>query len=520
MNDSKYRYILYIIVIVILSTIGIQAYWNYKNYLSSKQQLINDVQTSLDKAVDDYYANLAENSTIGFSLNGMSQTDFIKDGRFDSILSSINESDINGFSGIDSINPNLLEGVAIVKGPKADSIIDQIQLKSIVEFKDSSSTVINHIHIDSLSKYSKNKDSKFSEKDLRNFTSKIIISMTTDSLSLRGIDTLLQSELRRKDIGINYTIKYKDPSTDIDYYNSVEKDIEFIDSVKLKSFLSTSSKSALLPKKSELSILFNNISNDVFKRIIWGIIISTLLILAVISCLFYLLQIIKRQKQLAEVKNDLISNITHEFKTPIATIGVALESLQNFNMIDDEKKRKTYLDMSRSQLSKLNTMVEKLLETATLNSDNLELNFDTYNISEVITTITEKHKFQDSTKSISYTIADGIYAHVDIFHFENAINNIIDNACKYGGNDIHIDVKQNENHIDISISDNGESLTRADKDRVFEKFYRVPKGNTHDVKGFGIGLYYAKKIIEKHNGSIQLDLKKQLTTFKIQLPNV
>ena len=520
MNDSKYRYVLYIIVIVILSTIGIQAYWNYKNYLSSKQQLINDVQTSLDKAVDDYYANLAENSTVGFSLQGMNQKDFFKNGRFDSIMSSIGESDTNGFSGIDSINPNLLNGVSVVKGLKADSIINQMQLNGTVEFKYSPSNRIKHVNVDKLSIASLDKDSLFLEKNLRKFTSKIIVSMTTDSLSLRGIDTLLQSELRRKDIGITYTIKYIDPSTDIDYYNAVEKDIELIDSVQLKSFLSTSSKSSLLPKSSELSVLFNTISNDVFKRIIWGIIISTLLVLAVISCLFYLLQIIKRQKQLAEVKNDLISNITHEFKTPIATIGVALESLQNFNMIDDKEKRGTYLDMSRSQLSKLNTMVEKLLETATLNSDNLELNFNTYNISEVITSIIEKHKFQAKDKSITYDIEATVFAHVDVFHFENAINNCIDNACKYGGDTIHIVVKKNVNQIDISISDDGSSLTKADKERIFEKFYRVPQGNTHDVKGFGIGLYYAKEIIEKHNGSIQLDLKQQLTTFKIQLPNV
>jgi two-component system phosphate regulon sensor histidine kinase PhoR len=516
MNATKYRYILYVIVIVILSTIGIQAYWNYKNYLTSKQQLINDVQTSLDKAVDEYYANLAEKSTIGFSLKGMSQTDFIKDGRFDSIMSSLSESDIDGFSGVDSINENLLDGVTIVKGPKADSIINQMQINGTVEFTDSPSSLINHIHIDSLSK---NEDTKFSEEDLKSFTSKIIVSMTTDSLSLKGIDTLLQTELLRKDIGINYTIKYKDPSNDVDFYNSVEKDIEFIDSVQLKSFLSSSSKSSLLPKRSELSVLYNNVSNDIFKRIIWGIVISSLLVLAVISCLFYLLQIIKRQKQLAEVKNDLISNITHEFKTPIATIGVALESIQNFNMIDDKEKTKTYLDMSKSQLSKLNTMVEKLLETATLNSDNLELNIDHYNISEVINAIVEKHKFHDQTKSITSTIEDDVFTHVDVFHFENAINNIIDNACKYGGDTIYINLKQEGNHINISISDDGHSLITADKDRIFEKFYRVPKGNTHDVKGFGIGLYYAKKIIEKHNGTINLDLNKQLTTFKIQIPN-
>ena len=131
-----------------------------------------------------------------------------------------------------------------------------------------------------------------------------------------------------------------------------------------KASLSTISKSAYLPKGSTLKVHFKNETKTILKRILSGILISILLVLAVISCLFYLLTIIKRQKQLAEVKNDLISNITHEFKTPIATISVALESIKNFNVIDDKEKTKTYLEMSNTQLSKLNVMVEKLLETA------------------------------------------------------------------------------------------------------------------------------------------------------------
>ena len=237
-----------------------------------------------------------------------------------------------------------------------------------------------------------------------------------------------------------------------------------------------------------------------------------------ISCLFYLLKIIKHQKQLAEVKNDLISNITHEFKTPIATIGVALESIQNFNVIEDKAKTKTYLDLSNTQLSKLNTMVEKLLETATLDSENLELNKDTYNISEILTTSIEKHQL-NSDKTITFNIPENISAKVDVFHFENAINNIIDNAIKYGGDAISISLEQNHFVFTITISDNGNTLTKANKDKIFEKFYRVPKGNTHDVKGFGIGLYYTKKIAEKHNGTITVDLKNNITSFKITLPN-
>ena len=101
----------------------------------------------------------------------------------------------------------------------------------------------------------------------------------------------------------------------------------------------------------------------------------------------------------------------------------------------------------------------------------------------------------------------------------NAINNIFDNAVKYGGHLISIDLVPKKDMFDILISDNGNTLSKENKERIFEKFYRVPKGNTHDVKGFGIGLYYTKTIIEKHGGLISLDLNDSLTTFKISLPN-
>jgi len=107
---------------------------------------------------------------------------------------------------------------------------------------------------------------------------------------------------------------------------------------------------------------------------------------------------------------------------------------------------------------------------------------------------------------------------VDAFHFENAVNNIVDNAIKYGGDEIKMEIKKTAKHIEIAISDSGNSLSEGHKKQIFEKFFRVPKGNTHDVKGFGIGLYYTKKIIEKHGGDIRLDLGKG-TTFTIRLPH-
>ena len=138
----------------------------------------------------------------------------------------------------------------------------------------------------------------------------------------------------------------------------------------------------------------------------------------------------------------------------------------------------------------------------------------------MLNTLTNRYNIQFPEREFNTSFkVENLLVDVDVFHFENALNNILDNAVKYGGNIISIDLIPKEKSFDLLISDNGNSLTKANKERIFEKFYRVPKGNTHDVKGFGIGLYYTKTIIDKHKGSISLDLNKNTTTFKITLPN-
>lgn len=489
MNDSKYKWILYIILAVIISTITIQIYWNYKNYLNNKQQFVNDVQISLDKAVDDYYTELAQKTTVGFSFSGDSQKNaFKKDGDLFKILGDIDETN-KEFKNLDSLLPNKIKGITVYKGLKADSLLSASQKKNSLPKLDSTNA-----------------------KKFGLLTSKVIVSIHNDTLVLKKVDSMLKSELSRKNIIVDYSLTFKDGKEHIKHFNYFKLEND--------NLLQTTSKSTFLPKNSELILTFKNVTLQILKRSFTGILVSTLLILTVVGCLFYLLKIITNQKQLAEVKNDLISNITHEFKTPIATIGVAIESIKDFNVIDNREKTKTYLDMSSDQLSKLNVMVEKLLETATLDSDSLELNKEQYNITEILHSIVNKHKMQTTTKTISFSrTSETITAKVDIFHFENAINNILDNAIKYGGNEIEVSLSQKSSSFTISISDNGNTLSKANKDKIFEKFYRIPKGNTHDIKGFGIGLYYAKKIIEKHDGVIILNLNNNKTTFNTTLPN-
>ena len=163
-------------------------------------------------------------------------------------------------------------------------------------------------------------------------------------------------------------------------------------------------------------------------------------------------------------------------------------------------------------------MVEKLLETATLDSDKLPLHFEIYNLVEIIRRAAKKDTLESTNKTISCTLPDKAMPYkVDVFHFENAINNIIDNAIKYGGNTIEVSLTKHPSYYEITVTDSGTGLTKGQQQQIFEKFYRVPKGNTHDVKGFGIGLYYSKKIIEKHQGTISVK-GKPTTQFKITLP--
>jgi two-component system phosphate regulon sensor histidine kinase PhoR len=236
--------------------------------------------------------------------------------------------------------------------------------------------------------------------------------------------------------------------------------------------------------------------------------------------LFYLLKVIRQQKELATIKNDLISNITHEFKTPIATVSSAIEALQNFNALEDKEKTKKYLLMSAVQLKKLHQMVEKLLETATLDSEQLILNKETSNIIETIEQLVVKYQFLHAEKEISLIFnAQPAYLNIDNFHFENALSNLIDNAIKYGGHQIKITVNIILNTTEISVTDTGNGIEKHQQEKIFDKFYRIPKGNTHNVKGFGIGLYYSKKIIEKHKGTLSVSSAKNNTIFKIILPN-
>ena len=500
MGNFNYRWMVYLIATVIIVTICIQTYWNYKNYLVNKQQLINEVQIGLDNAVDTYYETLAQRNTIAFAFDSLGTEDFLQGGgEFDSLIHRIDISS-KGIRGLDSLTNDSSGRFTVIRGVAPDSLRN-LRLPLLKDHG-----VSNRIWTG---------DSLGINDSLRPFnfellTSKVMISITQDTLELGSLDSLIAGELERKNIQMPYGLVFS-PETG----EPKELHPEIVES----SSLCTTSKSSFLPRSSSLKVFFPNVQAIVLKRILGGILISTLLVLAVIGALFYLLATIKKQKQLAELKNDFISNITHEFKTPIATIHAALEGITDFNVLKNPEKAKAYIGISQTQLEKLNDMVEKLLETASFDHEGPILTKSQEKLAPILQQLLVRHRMKTS-KQIDFRCTDEeITATLDPFHFENAVNNIVDNAIKYGGDHIEIELKSTAQTIELAVSDNGNTLTAKDKDSIFEKFHRVSKGNIHDVKGYGIGLYHAKKIIEKHGGQLTLDLAQNKTTFKISIPN-
>jgi two-component system phosphate regulon sensor histidine kinase PhoR len=358
--------------------------------------------------------------------------------------------------------------------------------------------------------YYKGKKAADSLKVLSNLKP-IFISFLDQSVEYKEIDSLIENQLKKK--GITLKTSFHHLKNDTLFHQTK-------DSVLAPLTFSVSSKSTYLKDNEVFKLVYNDIGFEALKRSTTGILLSLLLSLLIISCLFYLLKIINQQKDLAAIKNDLISNITHEFKTPIATVSAAIEAIENFNVLEDTEKTKKYLSMSSIQLKKLHQMVEKLLETATLDSEQLLLKKETIDIVDVTEKLVSKHKLVSTKKELIFSSnVQPIYILVDVFHFENAISNLIDNAIKYGGNHIEININSVLKSTEITIADDGNGIEKNQQEKIFDKFYRVPKGNTHDVKGFGIGLYYCKKIIEKHQGTLALSSEKNKTIFKITIPN-
>ena len=261
--------------------------------------------------------------------------------------------------------------------------------------------------------------------------------------------------------------------------------------------------------------------------------LSELISITVLSIIFTLIILIAyssalnqliRQRQISEIKNDFINNMTHEFKTPIATINLALDAIKNPKIIDDKEKVLRYLQMIKDENKRMHAQVENVLRISKLEKKELDIVKEPHNIHEII---------EDAIEHVNLILADRegtIISHfnalrntvlINDVHFTNVIVNILENAIKYSPNvpEIEICTENIKDMIIIKIKDKGLGMSKAAQKRIFEKFYREHTGDIHNVKGHGLGLSYVKRIVDDHNGQVYVESEKgKGSTFIIKLP--
>jgi len=342
--------------------------------------------------------------------------------------------------------------------------------------------------------------------------------MVNDFIDPHLLETFLKSEFGKKDI-----------ITDFEYgiYDCSSEKMVYGNYVDLDSKPEKEAKKSSLPTLNEDNYYFgvyfpNKTSYLISEMGIWGF--SSLVLLVVIVFFAYTMFVILKQKRLSEIQKDFINNMTHEFKTPISTISISSDVLKDPRIVNNPTRLLNYATIIGDESRRLQNQVERVLQMAVVDKEEIKLKREEVNVNEVIDKAIQNlaPSLRTNQGQVSCELnAEKPIIQADRLHLTNIIYNLLDNAIKYCKKipQIRVTTASETNGIRIQLIDNGIGLKPDQQNKIFEKFYRVPTGNLHDVKGFGLGLNYVKRIVQAHNGNIGLKSKyQQGSQFSIFLP--
>ncbi len=344
-------------------------------------------------------------------------------------------------------------------------------------------------------------------------TPMIVRTSLGESLKITELDSSYRQELKKAKVNIGFEIAaHKINGNPKTYIDSVDKN-------ELKTRFEIVGLSNSLAYQANL----NKTTAYLLGRITYPILISVLLITLTAASFIFLYRNLLAQRRLAVIKNDFISNITHELKTPIATVNVAIEALKNFNAAENPERTKEYLEISSSELQRLSLLVDKVLKFSLFENKEIDLKKENFDLKilteEVIKTM--QLQFQNRKALVNFhTSGANFLIEADKLHITSVIYNLLDNALKYSPEspEITISLTEQRNSVELKVQDNGIGIPAEYKEKIFEKFFRVPHGNMHNIKGYGLGLSYVHHVIEKHNGSIEFVSEEgKGSTFKVNL---
>ena len=352
---------------------------------------------------------------------------------------------------------------------------------------------------------------------VRQLSTNYFIVMVNSELDVSLLEYLLRSEFERRNIIVDFEYGVYDCSSELMVYGDYVPLQTAIDKVTSKK----------LPKWADqeyyFGVQFPNRAGHILNQMgIWSF--SSAVLLLVIIFFAYALFVILKQKRLSEIQKDFINNMTHEFKTPIATIAVSAEVLKDPNIVNQPERLLNYATIIEKENIRLKQQVERVLQMARLDKEDIGLKREKVDLHLIIQDSIRHASIalQDTYGNITVNLSATVYAlEADKLHLTNVFNNLIDNAIKYCRATPEIVVRSSNVSagILVEVQDNGIGIDKDNQKRIFQKFFRVPTGNVHDVKGFGLGLNYVATVIEAHNGKISVQSALgEGCVFRIFLP--
>lgn len=420
---------------------------------------------------------------------------------------------INSMQDLHRENINLDSMLTMRRKSLGDSILKTRKQKIATQVRQDKKIITIEVSIDTtaISKASIRRRRMQNFDENSSDTISVKFGMPGDTIPIHFLKAALADSLKKEFISINYLLRRMPPDTSTNEFRNGE---DRKSNGGLAHYVSRKGWELLVP----------NPSRYLLRKIMWPIIFSIFMILLTGFSFVFLYRNLRNQQRLTELKNDFINNITHELKTPIATVSVAIEALKNFNAIHNPERTKEYLDISGLELKRLSILVDKVLKQSMFEKKDMELEKEPLDMKQLVeeTLRSMQLQFDRVGTKVNFEFSGEKFSIMaDRLHITSVVYNLLDNALKYSAENPAITVSLGDKgkNLTFSVADNGIGIPASYTNKVFDKFFRVPHGNVHNIKGYGLGLSYVAQVIKGHVGTIKVESTEgKGSTFTISLP--
>jgi two-component system phosphate regulon sensor histidine kinase PhoR len=360
------------------------------------------------------------------------------------------------------------------------------------------SEVVKQIHI-------MNKDSAQSDP-VKQMTSNYFIANINDTPQPYLLESLIKTEFSKSDLMEDFEYGIYDCFTDSIVFGSK---VTWHDSLHTQPAKKIQTLKDFQSDGHYFGVLFPNKTAFIILQLDFWM-YSSIVILLIIIFFSYTIFVMLRQKKLTDIRTDFVNNMTHELKTPISTIGLSAEALSQPMVQKDSGRLNQYINIIKSENGRLKTQVERVLQIASLTPKKVQLKNERMDVHELLKTASDTFQIQAEDKEGKLVFIAGASQHYvkgDVVHITNVIHNLLDNAIKYAESKPEVTVRtynDNDKNLIVEVADNGVGISRQHQKMIFEKFYRVPTGDLHSVRGFGLGLFYVKTVLKAHKANIKV----------------